>query len=284
MLASIGPFGGTAHAEDWHWSRGDYDPHRKMRRKHGGVAAELATYATGIDDTRVLLESPLLGFWYGAGKHFMLSVDWGMAYYRHNTGGNKERTFRFGNPMVSGYYVGRFGNLQLHAGVGMALPAAQLPDGAADRAFANQAYRTAAAARGGWNSFLWVPEALSLAFPLRFESVALKHLLLAADVTMGIPIFLHGQGAAFVLQTAGEVGYRGKRGAIGARFQLFWWAVDDTPFLDDMAQMSLEPFFRIDFGQPFLHGRLTINLDDPFGFSFDEGGVWALHLGGGTEF
>ncbi|MFW5876086.1 MAG: hypothetical protein ACOCXM_05070 [Myxococcota bacterium] len=67
LLASIGPSAGTAHAEDWQWTRGNYDPNRKMRRKHGGVAAEHATYATGIDDTRVLLQSPLLGFWYGAG-------------------------------------------------------------------------------------------------------------------------------------------------------------------------------------------------------------------------
>ncbi|MFW6051901.1 MAG: hypothetical protein ACODAU_12045 [Myxococcota bacterium] len=276
----------TAHAEEWLWSRGDFDARERLKRHHGGIAAEHTTYAGDLGGAQALLQSPLVGFWYAITEHFVMSADWGMAYYRENAGGDASRTFRFGNPMVSGYYVGRFGSLKLYAGLGVAAPAATLPDGPdPDTTLAARAYMSALATRGGWNSFLWIPEAASLVFPVRFESAGVRHLLLAADAAMGVPIFLDGRGAGLVFQTAGEVGYRSEHFSIGARMQLFWWALDDRPFIgDDMAQMSLEPFLRVDFGRPFLHARLTMNLDEPFGFSFDDGGIWGLHLGGGVEF
>lgn len=275
-----------AQAEGWQWTRGNYNPRHAMRRHHGGVAGELATYAGDEGGTQVLLQSPLFGFWYAVANHFTLSLDWGLSYYRENTNGNKERRFRFGDPMVSGYYVGHAHDMVFYAGVGLALPAATVPAHPDPNApgIETRDYQHALAARGGWNSFLWIPEACSLVFPMRIESSALKHLLLAADASLGIPIFLQGQGAALVLQAGGEVGFKAPHGAFGGRFQFFWWALEDTPFLNQMAQMSIEPFFRIDFGKPFLEARLTINLDHPYGFSFDNGGVWGLHLGAGTEF
>lgn len=281
--AVLGTTAGIAHAEDWQWLRGDYDNTARLRRHHGGIAGEDATYAGDRGGTQTLLQSPLIGFWYAVANHFTLSVDWGMAYYRENTGGNTDRTFRFGDPMLAGYYEGRIHAIKLYAGMAMAFPAATLPDSNPD--FASRAYRAAADVRGDWNIFLWLPEAFSLVFPARIESAGSKHLLLAADAALGIPIFLHGQGSALVLQTAGEVGYKGKHGAVGGRLQFVWWAMNDRPFIPgDYGQLSLEPFFRVDFGKPFITGRLTMNLDHPAGFSFDDGGWWGLHLGVGTEF
>lgn len=284
-------------AEDWHWMRGNMDDRRRMRRQRSGIAGEHTTWTDGVGGSRVLLQSPLLGAWYSPAEKFTLSIDWGMSYYREDVAGEAERVFRFGNPLLSGYYVDHSSSIRLYIGMGLALPAATLPDGGdPDRPLAQAAYASAMAARGGWNSWLWLPEAFTLSIPVRVESAGYRHLLLAVDGAMAIPVFLHGGGPAFVLQTAGEVGYKSDHVAFGARLQLVWWAVDDVPVGTHFAQMSLEPFVRIDFGDPFLLARLTINLDEPWGFSFDDpdGGspdsvydddaVWGLHLGVGTEF
>jgi hypothetical protein len=274
----------TVRAEDWLWTRGEVDVKNRMRRHHGGVGAELATYAGDVGDGRALLQSPVIGFWHAFSNHFVMSVDWGMAYYRENVGGQSDRTFRFGAPYLAGYYVGKHGNLKLRLGMALGIPAAVLPDGGRAREVAHTAYTMAAASRGGWNIWMWIPEAATLAFPARLELAgALPHLLLAADVTMGIPIFLRGQGAGFGLQFAGEVGYKSKHVSLGGRLSHLWWAAD-TPFLPKFFQMALEPFIRVDFGKPFLQARLTMNLNDPWGYAFDGGGIWGFHIGGGTQF
>jgi hypothetical protein len=48
--------------------------------------------------------------------------------------------------------------------------------------------------------------------------------------------------------------------------------------------VALEPYLRYDFGGGFVNARLTVNLDEPLGFAFDEGKVWGLFAGGGGTF
>jgi hypothetical protein len=283
-ITSITAMPSPVQAEDWLWTRGEKDVKNKLRRHHGGIGGELATYAGDQGDGRALLQSPVLGFWYAFSQHFTMSLDWGMAYYRENVGGQTDRTFRFGNPYLAGYYVGKHGNLKLRLGMALAAPAATLPDGDRSRDMAYSAYMTAAASRGGWNIWMWVPEAATLAFPARLELAgALPHLLLALDATMGIPIFLRGQGAGFALQWAGDIGYKSKYVSIGGRLSHLWWA-SNTPMLDRFFQLALEPFIRVDLGKPFIQARLTMNLNNPWGYSFDGGGIWGVHIGAGTQF
>jgi hypothetical protein len=70
---------------------------------------------------------------------------------------------------------------------------------------------------------------------------------------------------------------------VGGRLPIFWGITDlDTQF-------AIEPFARYDFGNLFASTRFTLNLDDPWGFSFESndgfGGskIWAWHFAvGGT--
>jgi hypothetical protein len=64
----------------------------------------------------------------------------------------------------------------------------------------------------------------------------------------------------------------------GGRLPLFW------ALTDDMAQFAIEPYARYDFGPWWASGRFTLNLYNPYGFSFDERNYWALHLGVGGNF
>jgi hypothetical protein len=67
---------------------------------------------------------------------------------------------------------------------------------------------------------------------------------------------------------------------LGARLGLFWILTEEG----DNAQLSFEPNFRHYFGDAFIQARFTVNLDEPAGFSFDPGGFWGLHVGGGVSF
>jgi hypothetical protein len=45
----------------------------------------------------------------------------------------------------------------------------------------------------------------------------------------------------------------------------------------------LLPFFRVQLEPAFFEARLTMNLDNPYGFAFDDG-VWAISLTAGGRF
>ncbi|MFW5920669.1 MAG: hypothetical protein ACOCUS_02425 [Polyangiales bacterium] len=285
VLGALVLWPSLAQAEGWQWRRGGWSD--ALRRQHGGVAGELGLFAGERRGTKYVSASPRLGFWWNPAEHFELSADWGMAYWKADQdGGATEKEFRFGNPVVNGYWIGPAGDMVLAAGAGIGIPAATLPDDTLGRGQARNTYSYAAATRGLWNVWEWYPGALTVVVPARLETKSNRHLLAALDASMGIPIHVrYGDGAELVLQWAGEIGYRHQAVSFGARMQFVWLATkdEDDVLLDSMLQMALEPFFRINIGQGFIHTRLTMNLDDPFGWSFDDGprDIWGLHLGGG---
>jgi hypothetical protein len=69
---------------------------------------------------------------------------------------------------------------------------------------------------------------------------------------------------------------------IGARLPFVWFPTETG---SDATFLALEPYGRFDVSETaFVNARFTLNLDEPLGFSFDEGKVWALHIGGGGTF
>ena len=66
----------------------------------------------------------------------------------------------------------------------------------------------------------------------------------------------------------------------GARLPFTWIPTDSG---SSSTFLSFEPFVRFDVSEAaFLNARFTLNIDEPLGFSFDDGKVWALHLGFGA--
>lgn len=49
----------------------------------------------------------------------------------------------------------------------------------------------------------------------------------------------------------------------------------------DVTEVALVPEGRFDLGVGYLHGRLVVNLDTPYGFAFDTGRIWGLFPGAG---
>jgi hypothetical protein len=82
------------------------------------------------------------------------------------------------------------------------------------------------------------------------------------------------------IQIAVEGGARlGRMFVLGGRFQTVFWATDQ-----DLTQLALVPFVRLEGESGFGYLRMTINLDEPYGFAFDDDGIWGLHAGGGARF
>ena len=139
---------------------------------------------------------------------------------------------------------------------------------------------------------LWERETINLSLPVRFEYDVMAQLAVTIDAKLigQVPTGGTPAGTAFVPSSTGDpemtlnfapgLAYVGDILVAGARMPL-WWLLTEG---GDNAQLALEPFARVDLGPAFINSRFTLNLDRPFGFSFDSfdtGGIWAFHLGGG---
>ena len=140
---------------------------------------------------------------------------------------------------------------------------------------------TGALAMGGLHDYgLWLPERFSIVTPSHVEFG--DDFVVTADFALGLHISTGDQDTEISVQFDPGVGYYVSRDALlGVRLPI---VAVPTGGSGDNAQIALEPFARIGFGDGFVNLRLTMNLDEPFGFAFDDGGIWGLHVGAGGSF
>lgn len=131
---------------------------------------------------------------------------------------------------------------------------------------------------------LWLSETVALNTPMRLEYNPIKHLLLSGDASFGFYFPTDGDGNAVTIAFAPGVAFVSKYIDAGGRFPTLITLAGPRLVDDDRAQVAFEPYVRANLGRAFLNARWSIYLDDPLGFAFDQGGVWALHFGGGAGF
>jgi hypothetical protein len=138
----------------------------------------------------------------------------------------------------------------------------------------------ALAVRGMHEFGLWAPERFSIVTPSRVEFG--DDFVVSADFALGIHLSTDSDDAEISVQLDPGVGYYVSRDALlGVRLPIGAVPTSDG---SDNAQIALEPFVRVGIGDAFLNLRFTMNLDEPYGFAFDEGKVWGLHVGAGGSF
>lgn len=185
-------------------------------------------------------------------------------------------TFVSGDPFVGVNYLNGSGELRYKVGGGVALPFA--PDGDTGQFLALSG---ATQMRGFQDNFLWQPRTLSLVAPFRLEYG--DRVLFGGDASLALllPTDDDDRDSEIEVTLAPGVGFWATPNTLlGVRLGLFWVMTEEG----DNAQLSLEPNFRQHIGNGFFQARFTLNLDEPAGFSFDPGGFWAIHLGGGLSF
>lgn len=138
----------------------------------------------------------------------------------------------------------------------------------------------ASAIRGAHDLGLWAPERFSIVTPSHLEFG--DDFVVTADFALGLHISTGGADTEISVQLDPGFGYYVSRDALlGVRLPI---AAVPTGGAGDNAQLALEPFVRVGFGDGFLNLRLTLNLDEPNGFAFDNGKIWGVHVGAGGSF
>lgn len=250
-------------------------------------AFSVVTYDFGLPDDPSLVDwSLLFGFRYDIVPVFELEVQAGLSLISPE---DQDTLVNFSNILVGGFYVARGPSWRLRIGGGLGLPTARIADpGDRDRGTEALNLIVAGAQRGMFDFALWYPERLSFQLPsARFVYHASPEISVMAETAISIFVDTgdDDDDTHVGFQLAGDFGWHPSEVvSLGARLNLVFIDNDVFYFDDDEFQASLEPHFRVNFGAGFFQIRLTINLDHPFGFAFDDGRVWAIHLGGGADF
>ncbi len=254
------------------------------------VNAELGFAASSLDGSTGFWISPLLSGWFRVEKTIAVSAEWGSVALLASPDPDNDRSgVGAGNPYLGFYSIRQHGPTILRIGVGMTIPVATI---SADSRLADwDTYHGAMAMRGMWRWWLWVPDSISLALPVSWDSTIGDGWLwggeaaLATTVILPKParstVFLRGEPRTADLLIPMELygGYRRGDLDLGLKLQAVFVATGETEL-----QLSLSPFGKLRIGQGFLETRFTANLDRPLGFAFEKGRFWGLHLGGGYGF
>lgn len=203
-------------------------------------------------------------------------------------GADTESTARLANPMLAAYWADRFGRVDVRAGLGFALPLATTRDSATGLFVDYSAYGVIGGANGLWDVFRWVPDTYTLLIPVAAEARIGEHLVLGGEAGLHFLFATDTEpgedGSETVLQLGAEVAYRARSTRTG--IVLHYVDFVSTEGRGDSNQVSIEPYLRFEMAPAFFRVALTMNLDRPYGFSFESGPerFWALHVGGGTQF
>jgi hypothetical protein len=252
------------------------------------ILGELGMFAGKLEgDQRSIVMSPIIEMRFQLAYNVVMQAVWGMSYANlDREQADAQNTFRFGNPYLAFHYQGRKGQFSYRAGGGVTVPTATLPDDINDQVAAASAYALAAAIRGNNSFWLWDPHTVSVIIPIALERYKPSGFLWGVYLDTGALIKLNDKNARtsktdFLMQMAAMMGYQATDWLrVGSRFSL----VLIPKFKEQNTQLAVEPYLRFGKDNAFGAIRLNINIDNPWGFSFDDRQVWGLRIGGGASF
>ena len=267
------------------------DEGKKAHTKRFHILGELGMFAGKLGgQERSIVMSPIIEMRFQLAYSVVMQAVWGMSYANvdRDPDGNipPDNAFRVGNPYLAFHYQGRKGQFSYRAGVGATVPAASLPDDIIDQGTAASAYTLAAALRRNTSFWLWDPHTAAFIVPLAFERYKPGGFIWGAYLDTGALIKLNDKNARtsktdFIMQMAAMMGYQATDWLrVGSRFSLVL-----IPKYDEQnTQLAVEPYLRFGSDNAFGAIRVNINIDNPWGFSFDDRQVWGLRIGGGAAF
>jgi len=266
------------------------DEGKKAHTKRFHILGELGLFAGKLEgEQRSIVLSPLFEMRFQLAYSFLMQVQWGFSYANlDREDEDPQNSFRVGNPYLAFHYQGKKGQFSYRAGVGATIPAATLPGDVVDQeqVAAASAYALAAAMRGNTGFWLWDPHTVSVIVPVAFERRKPSGFLWGAYLDTGALIKLSDKNPRtsktdFIMQMAAMMGYQATDWLrVGSRFTF----VLIPKFKEQNTQLAVEPYLRFGNENAFGAVRLNINIDNPWGFSFDDRQVWGLRIGGGASF
>jgi len=255
------------------------DPEQKARA-FGELGFMRTGYSFFNNDVHITSLSFLVGGGYKITPNLELQAMLPFAWANFAGGDQSESGFAFGNLHLGVSYL-HFGG-PLRVMVGGALEYGPWTGGYA--ADSTLAVLLGHPAMGGEGLGLWFPEVFSIVAPARIEYAfpTIPALVLSGDVALGLHIPTGGGDTELTIQLSPGLGYYATDTVlVGMRLP---FTVVPTESGGDATFFALQPYGRFEFGRAFLDASLVLNVDDPYGFAFDEGKYWALRLGGGGSF
>ena len=269
-----------------------YTGPRQIQPTDSAVWGEVGLFAgsdrVGATDVDTTFFRTLLRAYFGVGS-LELAFAWGFAFGSFDALTADDTAFRFGNPYAALHFKLEKRDFVLRIGGGLALPVATIDDDASlEEAFSQSLALQGAAAIGGlWDAWLWTADRFSIVAPSFRMDGRGSDFVWAVEAALGVLIDTSDadRDAEVVIQGAVEGGARlGRSFVLGGRFQTVLWPTVDDDLDEDLTQLAFGPFIRVEGESGFGYLRMTINLDEPYGFAFDDDGIWGLHAGGGARF
>lgn len=264
------------------------DEGKKAHTKRFHILGEVALFGGKLEgDQRSIVVSPLIEMRLQLAYSVLFQVMWGMSYVNVDVeDGDPQNAFRSGNPYAAFHYQGKKNQFSYRIGVGVTIPVATVTDDL-NEVFAQQsAYTLAAAVRGNTNYWIWDAHAVSVIIPIAFERRKPSGFLWGTYLDTGAMIKIDNKNnrtskTDFIMQMIAMMGYQATDWLrVGSRFSL----VLIPKFKDANTQLAVEPYLRFGKENAFGAIRVNINLDNPYGFSFDARQVWGLRIAGGAAF
>lgn len=252
----------------------------------------------GLD---TLLIAPMLRVRQPVGFNEVIA-EWGMGSYRifdfvdatGATEGEKQTlsTFALGNPHLAWLFAWRVPHRWIRAGIGVAAPAASIRfasgNDLTEQLIDTTAYGVLHGAHGGRDIWLWAPEAMSLVghadINFRFEFGLTVGV--GAHVAELIGVDDHEKVYAdqfnTVVQGDLDLAYEHARVRAGV-LTTYATRVTGDGSQDEKDSIGITPEVRFRFPLAVdLIARFNLNIDEPYGFSFDDDKVWGASLGIGS--
>lgn len=183
--------------------------------------------------------------------------------------GLPSQVFTLGDPYLGLNYLSERPGTKWKLGAGVALGLNDVMSGS-DRT----ALGFVPPARGGSESWLYLPETTSVVVPYRVEWGSPGAFTVDAAAGLTFPSNDVDAESELIVQLApGLVTPIGKV-AFGFRLPIVWTPTESG----DNAQLAFEPSLRWSFGNGYLSTHFTLNIDEPLGFAFDDGKFWGFHV------
>lgn len=275
----------------------------RRRNQSGRLWLENAFHFRSIDDGNLIGISPAIGAEYRFTPAVIAEALFGVSGAILSPDmGDSDNSFRPGNPFLGVYYTGGTGQatwIGWRVGGGAAFPVASLPEddgtdpGGLFAAIFATLYSTGM--RGGRDFWLWLPDSFGLVLPSGRLTIQNEHIEAAVELEIATLLDTGDRAPGderdtlVLLQAIGEIGYRASPDVtLGVRLSGVN-QVSGAPPDSDKFQSAADLFVRGRTDSAFLELDFTMNLDNPYGFAFDEPtteqpfqGIWGLTLRAGA--
>jgi len=212
---------------------------------------------------------------YRVAPKIRLSGTWGMAYSSVSTTSSASNSnAAFSNLVLGAHYLLLDGGARVTAGGGVGVPILSPPSGLMDAATFAVNDMAALSVRGRLGDPLWLPDTITFFVPVRASVKFTNGLWLRADLDLDVYVPTNDGDTNLGSLLAVDLAYRAGGFIPGARFTADWQFSQDG----DNFQSAVEVYLRVNYTWGFARLGFLMNLDSPWGSSFDDGKLWGLGL------